>query len=109
MMKGPAEPAARARRMGNAVALALLIYTILQIGLGVIVVAAPGRSLLPYVGLALLVIAVIPACRGMEARWARLGDAPGLERRFRRELLAVWAIALGLPPLLAGVFRLIGL
>ncbi len=108
MTKGPAEPGGRARRMGSTAAAALLAFTVLQIGLGVLG-ATPGRSLLPYAGLGLLVIAVIPACRGMEARWARLGDAPGLERQFRRECGAVWTIALGLPPLLAGIFRLIGL
>lgn len=101
-----AKPGERARRMGSTVSLALLAYTALQIGLAV---TMGGRSGLPYAGLALLVIVVIPACRAMEARWARLGDAPALEARFRGERLAVWAAALGLPLLLTGGFGLIGL
>lgn len=101
-----AGPGGRARRMGSAVSLALLAYTALQIGLAV---AFGHGSALPYAGLTLLVIVVIPACRGMEARWARLGDEPGLEARFRRERRAVWAAALALPLVLTGTFRLIGL
>jgi hypothetical protein len=98
-----------ARRMSGAVSTALVAYAVLQVALAMALLPQERRSALPYVGLGLLVIGVIPACRAMEARWARLGDGAELESRFRRERRLVWAVALGLPFILAGAFRAIGL
>jgi len=95
--------------MSGTVACALVVYALLQIGLAVAVLPRGRHSLLPYAALALLVIGVIPACRWVEARWARLDEGAGLEARFRRERRGVWAVAIGLPFVLAGLFRLIGL
>ena len=100
---------ARRQRMGNTLALALLVYTALQIGLAVATGGRGRYGALPYAGLALLVVAIIPACRALEARWARLGDGPALERRFWAERAGVWGTAIGLPPILTGLFRVIGL
>lgn len=103
-----------ARRMSAAVSLALVTYALLQVVLALSFLPREQRSALPYAALALLVIGVIPACRAMEARWARLGDearlgAAGLEARFRRERRSVWLAAVGLPLALTAGFRLIGL
>ncbi|MBC2665093.1 hypothetical protein H7F51_06155 [Novosphingobium flavum] len=94
--------------MSGAVSFALVTYAALQIVLAVALMPGRTRSALPYAALALLVIGVIPACRAMEIRWARM-EGDGLEARFRRERLAVWAAALGLPFAIAGAFRLTGL
>src|SRR3546814_19617769 len=48
-----------------------------------------GGSLLPYLALIILVIAIIPACRRFEARWNRLNDEqahdPELAPFYRRD------------------------
>lgn len=62
-----------ARRMSAAVSLALVTYALLQVVLALSFLPREQRSALPYAALALLVIGVIPACRAMEARWARPG------------------------------------
>lgn len=101
------------RRMSDAIAYALLVYTGLQIVLTMGVLRARGASVLPYAALVILVVAVIPACRRFERRWSRLDDAhaadPALGPRYRRDLLALWAVAIGLPFLIAGVFRLLAM
>ena len=47
--------------------------------------------------------------RHFERRWERLSDTqasdPALLADFRRDQLAVWAVAIGVPFLLAAVFR----
>jgi hypothetical protein len=49
--------------------------------------------------------------RHFERRWERLSDAqaanPDLRPDFRRDQLATWAVAIGVPFLLAAVFRLL--
>ena len=57
------------RRMSNNIAYALLVYTALQIFMTVGSLHAEGGSLLPYVVLVILVVAIIPACRSFEKRW----------------------------------------
>ena len=67
-------------------------------------------SILPYLALVLLVAGIIPACRWFERRWNDLPDEraadPALLPAFRSDLAGLWAIALGLPPLITLVFRL---
>ena len=89
------------RRMSDHVAYALWVYTGLQIFLTVSVLKGPGSSALPYLGLAILVITVLPGFRALEKRWERLDPAqaadPALEPEFRRDRWLIWILALGLP------------
>jgi hypothetical protein len=97
------------RRMSDHIAYALLVYTALQIFVTIGALKAEGASLLPYLALIILVGAIIPACRRMESRWSSLSDAqahdPALAPRYRRDRLALWLLAIGLPFALTGLFK----
>jgi hypothetical protein len=74
--------------------------------------AADGSlTLLPYFALAVLVVAIIPACRRFERRWVGLSDEEGtdpeLKGAYRRDQLVLWLIAIGLPFLLTGAIMAI--
>jgi hypothetical protein len=101
------------KRMSDNIAYALLVYTGLQIVLTMGVLRAQGASVLPYLALVILVAAIIPSCRRFERRWSRLDEAhaadPALAARYRRDQLGLWALAIGLPFLIAGGFRLLAL
>jgi hypothetical protein len=96
-------------RMSDNVAYALLVYTALQIFVTVHALKEGASSLLPYLALVLLVAAIIPACRAFERRWKYLSDEeaanPELAGSYRRDQLALWLIAIGLPFLLTGLFK----
>jgi hypothetical protein len=68
-------------------------------------------SILPYFALVLLVVAIIPGLRLVERRWERLSEsgAPHKELAglFTRDLLLLWAAAIGLPFLVTGLVKLI--
>lgn len=97
------------RKMSDHIAYALLVYTALQIFVTVGALKSAGGSLLPYLALVILVIAIIPACRRFEARWNRLTDEqahdPALAPYYRRDRLLLWALAIGLPFALTGLFK----
>lgn len=97
------------RKMSDHIAYALLVYTALQIFVTIGALKASGESLLPYLALIILVIAIIPACRRFEARWNRLTDEqahdPALQPFYRRDLMGLWALAIGLPFALTGLFK----
>ena len=61
-------------------------------------------SVLPYLSLVVLVLAIIPACRWFEKRWENLSDEqasdPALRPAFIRDAIAIWAGAIGLPLIL---------
>lgn len=101
------------RKMSDNIAYALLVYTSLQIFVTMTALHADGGSLLPYLALIVLVGAIIPACRRFERRWNRLDDAqaadPALARFYRRDRLALWLLAIGLPFAITGLFRGLGL
>jgi len=101
------------KRMSDTIAHALLVYTGLQILVTMGALQDSVHSLLPFVALVVLVAAIIPACRRFEARWNRLDDAqaadPALGQRYRRDRLAVWVLAIGLPFVLTGLFRLLAM
>lgn len=101
------------RRMSDHIAYALLLYTGLQIFVTVGALKSGAGSLLPYFALIVLVMAIIPACRQMEARWNRLTDEqahdPAFAAAFRRDRLSLWATAIGLPFALTALFRLLAL
>lgn len=97
------------KRMSDNIAYALLVYTGMQIFVTMGALKAAGPSMLPYVALIILVVAIIPACRRFERRWNRLSDAqaadPALRRYFRRDQVVLWLLAIGLPIVITGVFR----
>lgn len=99
------------KRMSDTVAHALLVYTGLQILVTMGALKANVHSLLPFVGLMVLVAAIIPACRLFEARWNRLGDVraadPALAHAYRKDQLTIWALAICLPFVLTGAFKLL--
>jgi hypothetical protein len=97
------------RRMSDNIAYALLVYTGLQIFVTMGALKASGGSLLPYLALVVLVGAIIPACRRFERRWNRLSEDqahdPSLASYYRRDRLALWLLAIGLPFALTGLFK----
>lgn len=99
------------RAMSDHVAYSLLVYTGLQIFWTVKALAEGTSSILPYAALVILVAAIIPACRWFERRWTELSDDeatnPDHASAFRRDTLALWAVALGLPFVLTGMVKAI--
>lgn len=97
------------RKMSDHIAYALLVYTALQIFVTVGALKSTGGSLLPYLALIILVIAIIPACRRFERRWNRLNDDQAhdaaLAPYYRRDRLMLWLLAIGLPFALTGMFK----
>ncbi|MCA0979132.1 hypothetical protein LCM19_12220 [Qipengyuania flava] len=99
------------KKMSDNVALALIIYTGLQIFVTVEALKDGVSSTIPYFALILLVGAIIPACRWFEKRWK---DVPGdkahdasLRSAYRRDQVLLWAIAIGLPFVLTAFFKAI--
>lgn len=101
------------RKMSDHIAYALLVYTALQIFVTIGALKAGGGSLLPYLALIILVIAIIPACRRFESRWNRLTDEqahnPALAPYYKRDRMMLWALAIGLPFALTGLFKVLAL
>ncbi|MBO0749024.1 MAG: hypothetical protein J2O44_01150 [Porphyrobacter sp.] len=99
------------RRMSDHVAYALLVYTGLQIFVTMGALKSGHGSILPYFGLVLLVVAIIPGCRLFEKRWERLTatEAPREELAplFTRDVILLWVAAICLPLLVTGVIKLI--
>lgn len=97
------------RRMSDHVAYALLIYTGLQIFVTMTALKSGHGSILPYFALIVLVAAIIPGCRWFEKRWNDISDEaahdPAMGHAFRRDRLALWLCALGLPFALTAVFK----
>lgn len=92
------------------VAYALLVYTALQIFVTVHALKDGSYTLLPYLALIVLVAGIIPACRWFEKRWVNLSDEeghdPALSGDFKRDMMMLWGLAIGLPFLLTGIFKL---
>ncbi len=101
------------KAISNHVAFALLTYTGLHIVVTMSVVKAGQGALLPYFALIVLVAAIIPACRWLEKRWEDLGDEVArdpahdltLARMFRRDVIMLWAGAIGLPFMMTGICK----
>lgn len=97
------------RKMSDHIAYALLVYTGLQIFVTISALKAEGASLLPYLALVVLVVAIIPSCRRFERRWNRLTDEqaadPALAAHYRHDRMALWLTAIGLPFALTLVFK----
>ena len=101
------------KRMSDNIAYALLVYTTLQIFVTLGALRGPQSSLLPYLALVVLVMAIIPACRRFERRWNRLSEEqaadPELAGHFRRDRNVLWLLAIGLPFALTGLFKLLAM
>ena len=97
------------KRMSDNIAYALLVYTGLQIFITMGSLEGKGGSLLPYFALVILVAAIIPACRNFEKRWNRLSDSQATDPQFapwfRRDLIGLWTIAIGLPFVVTALFK----
>ena len=99
------------KAMSDNVALALLVYTALQIFVTVHAMKQGSSSIMPYLALVVLVAGIIPACRWFERRWIGLSDEEAaeidLKPAFRRDQLLLWALAIGLPFALTTFFNII--
>jgi hypothetical protein len=97
------------RKMSDHIAYALLVYTALQIFVTIGALKSSGGSLLPYLALIILVVAIIPACRRFESRWNKLTDEqahdPELAPYYRHDRMMLWVLAIGLPFALTGLFK----
>jgi hypothetical protein len=97
------------KAMSDHVAYGLLAYTTLQIFVTVKALSEGASGLLPYMALVVLVAGIIPVCRWFEKRWAVLDDAqaadPAFAGEFRRDVMALWATAIGLPFALTLMFK----
>ncbi|MEL7199755.1 MAG: hypothetical protein AAGL10_15700 [Pseudomonadota bacterium] len=98
------------KSMSDHVAYALLVYTGLQIFVTIKALAQGVSSILPYIALVVLVAAIIPACRWFEKRWTGLSDAEASDTAFasafRRDIMALWVLAIGLPFALTAIFKM---
>ncbi len=99
------------RSISDHVAYALLVYTTLQIFFTVHALNEGASGLIPYVALIVLVAGIIPVWRWFESRWRDLDDAeaanPAHTAAFRRDIMAIWALAVGLPLGLTLLFKAI--
>lgn len=97
------------KRMSDNVAYALLVYTALQIFVTMHAIEGTSSSALPLLALVVLVAAIIPLCRKFERRWNAMPEAalhdPALRGTYRRDQIALWALAIGLPFILTGLFK----
>lgn len=99
------------KAMSDHVAYGLLVYTALQIFVTVKALSEGASGLLPYMALIVLVAGIIPVCRWFEKRWAGLDDQQAADMaysaEFRRDVVALWAIAIGLPFGLTLIFKML--
>lgn len=89
------------KAMSDHAAASLLAYTALQIFVTVKALSEGASGLLPYLALVVLVAGIIPVCHWFDKRWSVLNDEqaadPGFATEFRRDVMALWALAIGLP------------
>jgi hypothetical protein len=99
------------KSISDHVAYALLVYTTLQIFVTVKALSEGVSGLLPYCALIVLVAGIIPLWRRFERRWSGLSDEeatnPDHAPAFRRDVMTLWALAIGLPLALTFLFKVI--
>jgi len=99
------------KSMSDNVAYALLVYTALQIFVTVHAMKDGTKSVLPYFALVVLIAGIIPACRWFERRWRDLSDEDASDMAFagayRRDIMGLWILAIGLPFALTGLYKLV--
>nr|WP_235903799.1 hypothetical protein [Pontixanthobacter luteolus] len=95
--------------MSDNVAWALIVYTALHIVATVGAMKETGMKSLALLALVVLVAGIIPACRRFERRWRDLTDEEAASPRFadayRRDQIALWILAIGLPFALTALFK----
>jgi uncharacterized membrane protein YhaH (DUF805 family) len=100
------------KAMSDNVAIALIVYTGLQIFLTVEAIKETGLRSLAMLCLIILVAAIIPACHRLEKRWRDLSESDAhdeaLAGAYRRDQIVLWVLALGLPFALTLLFRTMG-
>lgn len=96
------EAQSHAKRMSTHIAYALVLYTLLLIFEVSPQMESKGMSILPYFLLVVLVGLAILPCRNLERRWQRLDADTGNshDADFRRDVVALWLCAAGIPTLL---------
>lgn len=106
-----AKPLDWRKKMSDHVAWALLVYTGLQIFVTVEAIKGQGASILPYLALVVLVAGIIPACRAFEKRWEYLDDNQAYDLSYKsafvRDRTVLWILAIALPLVLTGLFKLL--
>ena len=104
-----AKPVDWRKSMSDNVAIALIVYTGLNIFLTVDAMKHTGLRSLSMVCLIILVAGIIPACRKFEKRWRDISDTdahdPQLAGAYRRDQLFLWVLAIGLPFALTLLFK----
>ena len=98
------------KRISNAVAYGLMVYTALQIFLTMRALEKADNTLLPMLALVALVGAIIPLYRRMEKKWDAMAafladDRAALDQALRRARLTIWAVSIGLPLLVTVVIE----
>jgi hypothetical protein len=97
------------KAMSDNVAIALIVYTGLNIFLTVEAIRETGIRSLAMLCLILLVAGIIPACHKFEKRWRDISEEEAHDRAlagaYRRDQLMLWALALGLPFALTLLFK----
>lgn len=100
------------KSMSDNVALALIVYTGLNIFLTVEAIKETGLRGLAMLCLIILVAAIIPACRKFEKRWRDISEGEADDRAlsgaYRRDQVMLWALAIGLPFGLTFLFKALG-
>ena len=93
------------KRMSNHIAYALVLYTLLLIGLVAPQLEGKDTSILPYFLLVVLVGLAILPCRNLEHRWKKADayDESTLQPAFRRDCILLWVGAFGFPTLLMAI------
>lgn len=108
---GLREPKGYSKRMSDHIAIALVIYTLLLIFIVTPNIETKGMSIFPYFLLVVLVGFAIPVFRRFDHRWRALQNselsASGLETRFALDRTKLWAIAVGVPLLLALLCKMV--
>lgn len=104
-----AKPVDWRKSMSDNVAIALIVYTALNIFLTVEAIRETGMRSLAMLCLILLVAGIIPACRMFEKRWRDLSEEEAHDRAlagaYRRDQAMLWTLALGLPFALTFLFK----
>lgn len=101
----------RRKSVSNHVAIALIVYTTLNIFLTVEAIKHTGLRSLSMVCLIVLIAGIIPACYKLEKRWRDMDEgaaqAAVANGGYRRDIAVLWLLAVGLPFGLTALFRAI--
>ena len=100
------------KSMSDNVAIALIVYTGLNIFLTVDAIKDTGLRSLAMLCLIILVAGIIPACHKFEKRWREISEEEAHDRAlagaYRRDQVILWVLALGLPFGLTLLFKALG-